>query len=202
MDRFSDGRWDPARNQGSQGWQLISCGDFPSVWVSDPLVFFLCVDPWGREPVCNAQHPAVWSKIACYCANKKSETKEIKWFAQIIVFSGAKFRSSNTTSIAPGCRFIAFTSLVHFLAFVWNLVHGEVRALEVLGLESTVRNDRELISQGKALSAPDVRKATELGWTSKNQEHHLCSHHQDWQDTRDKSSELLALIATAQGRMV
>lgn len=70
-------------------------------------------DPWGGEPVWHAQHPAVWNKIACYCANKKSETKEIKWFAQIIVFSGAEFRSSNTTSIAPGCRFIA--SLLYIL---------------------------------------------------------------------------------------
>lgn len=39
----------------------------------------------------------------------------------------------------------------------------------MLGLESTARNDRELISQGKALSAPDVRRATELGWTPENQ---------------------------------
>lgn len=77
-------------------------------------------------------------------------------------------------------------------------MRGEVRALKVLGLESTARNDRELISQGKALSAPDVRRATELRWTPENQGHHLCSHQQDRRDTEDKSSEL-AFIATAQG---
>ena len=68
-------------------------------------------DPWSGDPVRLAQHPAVWSTIAWYCANKKSETNQ--WFAQVIVFSGAKSRSSSTTSIAPGCRLIA--SLLHIL---------------------------------------------------------------------------------------